>query len=78
MCIHGNNYSAMKKNETNISSNVEGPRDYCTKSKKDILYDISYMWNLRETLQMNLQIRNGLTDLENKLTQCVGRDEGKG
>ena len=36
------------------------------------------MWNLRETLQMNLQIRNGLTDLENKLTQCVGRDEGKG
>ena len=76
MCIH--NYSAMKKNEINISSNVDEPRDYRTKSKKDILYDIPYMWNLKEMLQMNLQIRNGLTDLENELIQGVGRDEGEG
>ena len=78
MCIHGNNYSAMKKNEINISSNVDEPRDYRTKLKKDILYDIPYMWNLKEMLQMNLQIRNGLTDLENELIQGVGRVEGKG
>ena len=59
---------------------MDGPRDYHTKwSKSDrerqILYDITYMWNLKKLIQMNLylQNRNRLTDIENKLMVKKGR-----
>ena len=43
-------YSAIKKNETAICSNMDGPRDYHTKwskSERQIPDDITYMWNLK-------------------------------
>ena len=50
---------------------MDVPRDYHTKrSKSDRerqIYDITYMWNLKKMIQMNLQSRNRLTDIENKL-----------
>ena len=48
-------YSAIKKEWNGaICSNMDGPRDYHTKwSKSDrerqILYDVTYMWNLKNT-----------------------------
>ena len=39
-------YSAIKKWNIAICSNMDGPKDYRTKSEKDI-YDITYMWNLK-------------------------------
>ena len=53
-------YSAIKKEWNDaICSNMDGPRDYHTKwSKSDrerqISYDITYMWNLKKMIQMNL------------------------
>ena len=38
-------YSAMKK-EKAICSNMNGPRDYHTRSKRQIPY-ITFMWNLK-------------------------------
>ena len=46
-------YSAIKKEWNNVIwSNMDGPRDYHTKRSKSererhILYDITYMWNLK-------------------------------
>ena len=44
-----------------MCSNMDGPRDYHTKwskpdRKRQIQYDIAYMWNLKEEkkIQMNL------------------------
>ena len=41
---------------------MDGPRDYYTKwsksdRKKQIAYDIAYMWNLKKMTQMNLFIK---------------------
>ena len=53
-------YSAIKKEWNDaICSNMDGPRDYHTKwSKSDrerqISYGITYMWNLKKMIQMNL------------------------
>ena len=50
-------YSAIKKEWNNaICSNMDEPRDYHTKcSKSDIeKHDITYMWNLKKMIQMNL------------------------
>ena len=51
-------YSAIKKGNNAICSNMDGPSDYHTKwSKSDrerqILCDITYMWNLIKMIQMN-------------------------
>ena len=43
-------YTEIKKNESNIRSNMDGPRDYhakWSKPDKDKLHDIIYMWNLK-------------------------------
>ena len=45
-------YSAIKKWNNAICSNIDGPRDYDAKWSKSerqrqIPYDISYMWNLK-------------------------------
>ena len=52
-------YSAIKKWNNAICSNMDGPRNYHTKwSKSDrerqISYDITYMGNLKKMIQMNL------------------------
>ena len=62
-----------------ILSNMDEPGDDHTKwSKSDrerqIPYDIIYMWNLKKMVQMNLQNRNRLTDIENK--RMVTKGEG--
>ena len=56
-----------------------GPRDCHTEVSKlhregEISYDIPYMWNLEEMIQMNIQNRKWLTDLENAL--MVARQKG--
>ena len=45
-------YSAIKKWNNAVCSNMDGPRDYYTKwskseTKRQIPYDITYMWNLK-------------------------------
>ena len=53
-------YSAIKKEWNNaICSNTDGPREQHTKwsqpdRERQILYDITYMWNLKKKIQMNL------------------------
>ena len=44
--------------------------------EKQILYDITYMWNLKKMIQMNLQNRNRLTGIENKFLVTKGEREG--
>ena len=68
-----------------ICSNMDGPRDYCTKwSKSDrerqISYDITYMWNLKKWYRWTyLQNRNRFTDFKNKLMVTKGeRLDGEG
>ena len=74
-------YSATKKELSNaICSNIDGPRDYRTKwsqVEKDILCDITYMWNLKKWYKWTyLQNRNRLTDIENKPMVTEGEGEG--
>ena len=80
----GNITQPVKTNKA-ICSNMDIPRDYHAKwSKSDrerqILYDITYMWNLKKKkIQMNLlQNRNRLTDLENKLMAIKEERWGEG
>ena len=80
-------YSAIKKEWNNaICSNMDGLRDYHTKwSKSDrerqISYDITYMWNLKEMIQMNLFTKQKQTHRHWKQTygyqkgNVVGRDK---
>ena len=39
-------------------------------------YDVTYMWNLKEILQMNTLTKQKLTDLENKPMLLAGRVRG--
>ena len=68
-------YSAIKTNKNAICSNTDGPRDYHTEwgksdTKKQISYDINYMWNLKKRVQMNWLTKqkesHRCTDTENK------------
>ena len=57
---------------------MDGSRDYHTKSERErqIPYDITYMWNLKyDTNEQNLQNRNRLTDIKNRLV--VAKGEGR-
>ena len=53
-------FSAIKKDWNNaIHSNMDGPRDHHTKWSKSererqISYDITYMWNLKKVIQVNV------------------------
>ena len=51
---------------------------YYVKSDREveISYDILYMWNLKKMIQINLQNRKRLTDLENELMIVRGMDGG--
>ena len=61
-----------------ICSNMDGPRDYHTKwsityRKRQISYDITYMWNLKKWYKWTyLQNRNRLTVEENILMVTKG------
>ena len=64
-------YSAIKKNEIAICSNMGRPREYhakWSKSKRERqIYDITYMWNLTNNISESIYKRERLTDIENKL-----------
>ena len=53
-------YSAIKKERNNsICSDMDAPRDCHTEwstsdRERQISYDITYMWNLKKMVQMNL------------------------
>ena len=74
------NYSTIKKKKNAICSTMDGSRDYHTKGSKSdwerqILYVITYMWNL---IKKNVCIlkRNRLTDTENKVEVTSGKRKG--
>ena len=79
-------YSPIKKKEWNyaICSNMDVHRGYHIKwgksdREKQIKYDITYMWNLKEWYEWTyLQNGNRLTDLENKLMVTKGERGGEG
>ena len=54
-------YLAIKKEWNNaICSNMDATRDYHTKwikTEKDKYHDITYMWNLKKRVQMNLSTK---------------------
>ena len=63
---------------------MEGPRDYYTKLRKagrerQISYDITYMWNFKKMIQVNLSTKQKQTQGPRKQT-CVtkGKHEGRG
>ena len=74
-------YSVIKKEwNTAICSNMDGPRGYHTKwSKSDrerqISHDITYMWNLKTRIQMNLFTKEKYTHRLRK--QTYGYQRGK-
>ena len=71
-------YSAIQKEWSNIiCSNIDEFRDYHIKwSKSDrerkISYAITYMWNLKKIVQINLQNINKLIDIEKKFMITKG------
>ena len=62
---------------------MDGSRDWHTERSQsdregEIPYDFPYVWNLKKEMsQKNLQNRERLTDLKNKLG-ARGTDKGKG
>ena len=58
VCTHNGMLLSHKKESNAICSNMDGPRDCHTEwNKSDTerqVYDITYMWNLRKRIQMNL------------------------
>ena len=65
-----------------ICSNNDVPRGYHTKWSKleregEILYGITYMWNLKCDTNNYLQNRNRLTDIENQLMITKGERAGE-
>ena len=61
---------------------MDGPRNHHTKwsqtEKDKILYDITYMWNEKKKLQVNLFTKQSrLTDIENKLIVIKEEKGGK-
>ena len=62
---------------------MDGPRHCHTKWTKsdregEILYDMPFICNLKEIIQMNLQNRKRLTGLENELMVGRWKDREKG
>ena len=77
-------YSAIKKNEimpfaaTWMDPDIVILSEVKSDRERQIPYDIAYMWNLKKMIQMNLylQSRNSLTDIENKLMVTKGERRG--
>ena len=61
--VYNRIYLSHKKECNNaICSNMDGPRDCHTKwnksdQERQMLYDITYLWNLKKMIQMNLFTR---------------------
>ena len=71
------------KKEWNIAvcSYMDGPRDYHTKwsksgRKRQILYDITYMWNLKNNADQFIYKTETPSDIENKLMVTKGERGG--
>ena len=45
--------------------------------ERQILYDITFLWNLKNNTWIYVQKRNRSTDIENKFTVTMGEREGK-
>ena len=77
-------YSAIKEEwNSAICNNMDGPRDYHTKWSKSgrerqILYDITYMWNLKKKKQINLFTKQKQTHRHRRQTYGYQRGKGKG
>ena len=75
VCTHINNgilLSYKKELNNAISSNMNRPRDYCTKWRKSererqIPYDITYAWNLKHDTNDLTHETGRLTNGENRL-----------
>ena len=67
------------KTEWNIAicSNMGEPRDYHTKwskSERQISYDITYMWNLKNSTNELVYKTNRLIDIENEFMVMKGEE----
>ena len=72
-------YSAIKRNdigsflETWMDLETVIPSEVSQKEKRQILHDITYIWNLKNSRnELIYKNRNRLTDIENKLTVTKG------
>ena len=48
------------------------------KEKRQVPYDIPYMWNLTYSTQMNLSTKQKQTQRQNRLVRCQGSMGGRG
>ena len=71
-----NNKSHFKTAKTKTSNREVSLKDDYIKSDRvgETLDDIPSIWNLKKMIQMNLQNRKRLTDLENELMVVRRRD----
>ena len=74
-------YSSIREWNNAICSDMDGPRDYHTKwSKSDrerqISYDITYMWNLKNGTNERIYKTEIVTVVENKLMLTKGEGSG--
>ena len=64
--------SHIKEWNTTICNDTDGPREYHTKwskskRKRQTLYDMTYMWNIKKYKWIDIQSRNRLIDIDDKL-----------
>ena len=81
--IHNGILLSYKKEHILVSSNeVDEPRTYYTElseSEKQLSYTNTYIWNLERWYWWNyLQGSNGGTNIENRLMEMRGGEEGEG
>ena len=62
-----------------ICSNTDRPRDYHTKwaRHRHISYDVTYMWNLKKMIQMNLCIKQKQTHWLHKTNLWLSQEKGR-
>ena len=49
-----------------------------SQTQRDEYHDVTYVWNLKKMIQMNLRNRNTVTDVENKLMATRQERGGEG
>ena len=60
-----NKKKSSREGNISICSNMDGHREHSQARQRQILYDITYNWSLKNNT--NIHNRNRLTDRENKL-----------